>query len=219
MLLPRKHFFTLADISKRWGVSVRDLGCYALEDALVLSAVINGADAEVGAYVEGPDGEALRVPEGRRRLAGAYDLFGSNVWPVFKGERAMIRRLRPKERDAYIDIEAPAEGVEIGLADLVMTRAERDRFEAEHGLAAPSASMRSADAAGLNGRPGAPPRYDWNGFWIAVCRRIRDGGWPETQAALVRDLMDWFSATTETFPDESTVRKKLSHLWRTSRAA
>ncbi len=37
---------------------------------------------------------------------------------------------------------------------------------------------------------------------------------PETQAALVRELMDWLDRATETPPDDSTVRKKVSRLWR-----
>ncbi|MBF0095636.1 MAG: hypothetical protein HQL34_13960 [Alphaproteobacteria bacterium] len=220
MPLPRKQIFTLAEISKRWGVAVHDLGCYAIEDVLVLSTVVNGIDAEVGEYVVGGDGETFRASHGSRRLAGVHHLYGYDVWPVFKGEKAVIRQFRPEEPDAFIDVEDPAGGIEIGLADLVVTRAERDRFEAEHGLNGTAAASRvGAPHTSPRGGPGAPPRHDWDGFWIAVCRHIHDSGLPETQAALVRSLMDWLSTNTDSVPDESTVRKKVSRLWRSGMGA
>jgi len=215
MPLPRKQIFTLAEISRRWGVTVHDLGCYAIEDALVLSTVVNGVDAEVGQHVQGADGESFRASHGRRRLAGVHHLFGFDVWPVFKGANAVILRFRPEDADTYIEIEEPAEGIEIGLADLVVTRAERDRFEAEHGLNGAAAATPAALRAGPRAGPGAPVRHDWDGFWIAVCKHIHDNGWPETQAALVRNLMDWLSTNSDAAPDESTVKKKVSRLWRT----
>ena len=215
MPLPRKQIFSLAELARRWGAAVHDLGCYAIEDALVLSTVVNGIDAEVGEYVVGGDGETFRASHGRKRLSGVHHLYGYDVWPVFKGEKAVIRQFRPEEPGTFIDIEDPAGGIEIGLPDLVVTRAERDRFEAEHGLNGSAAAPTPGPvSAAPRGGPGAPPRHDWDGFWITVCRHIHDNGWPETQAAMVRDLMDWFTANTDNAPDESTVRKKVSRLWR-----
>jgi hypothetical protein len=215
MPLPRKQIFTLAEISRRWSVTVHDLGCYAIEDALVLSTVVNGIDAEVGQHVQGADGESFRASHGRQRLSGVHHLFGFDVWPVFKGANAVIRRFRSEDADAYIEIEEPVEGIEIGLADLVVTRHERDRFEAEHGLNGATAATSAAVRGGPRAGPGAPARHDWDGFWIAVCKHIHDNGWPETQAALVRKLMDWLSTNNDAAPDESTVKKKVSRLWRT----
>ena len=93
----------------------------------------------------------------------------------------------------------------------MITREERERFEAAHGLNGvvgprPTGSRRTG--------PGRLPRHDWDGFWIAVCTYIHDNGRPETQAALVRDLMDGLDGTANDAPDESTVRKKVSRLWK-----
>ena len=221
MPLPRKQIFTLTEVSKRWSVSVHDLGCYAIEDALVLSTVVNAIDAEIGEIVVGNDGETFRASQGRRRFSGVLQLFGFDVWPVFKGERAVIRRFLPENPDGFIDVEEPAEGIVIGLSDLVVTRTERDRFEAVHGLngVSPAKKGKVVPTAGTRGGPGAPPRHDWDGFWIAVCRYIHDNGWPETQAALVRNLMDRLVTDSDTAPDESTVRKKVSRLWRSGMEA
>ena len=211
MPLPRRTLFSLPEIARRWGVGVHDLGCYAIEETLHLSTVVNGIDAEIGRYVEGEDGNTVRVCDGRHSLSGVYRVFGFDAWPVFTGESTVIRRLRADEAGAFIEIDEPAGGLEIGLADLVIAREERERFEAVHGLngvvaATPTVSRRTG--------PGRLPRHDWDGFWIAVCTYIHDNGWPETQAALVRNLMDELDGYSNDAPDESTVRKKVSRLWK-----
>ena len=211
MPLPRRTLFTLTEIARRWGVGVHDLGCYAIEETLHLSTVVNGVDADIGHYVDGEDGDAVRVCERRCRLAGVHRVFGYDVWPAFTGERAVVRRLRADEAGAFIEIEEPAGGLEVGLADLVIARTERERFEAAHGLNGMAAARPAVSrAAG----PGRLPRHDWDGFWIAVCTYIHDNGWPETQAALVRNLMDELDGYSNDAPDESTVRKKVSRLWK-----
>lgn len=211
MLSTHKPIFTLDEVASRWGVTVVDLGCYALEDGLVLATVVNGVDAEVGEYLEDDRGEPFRAPQGRRHLAGIQPLHGCDVWPAFKGGTATIQRLRPGHANAYIDIETPPDGIEIALADLLVTRAERDRFEAEHGI---NGARATPSPSGPRSAPGAPARHDWDAFWISVCHHIHDHGWPDTQGAMVRTLMDWFATHATTIPDESTVKKKVSRLWR-----
>ena len=216
MPLPRRTLFTLPEIARRWGVGVHDLGCYAIEEALGLSTVVNGVDAEVGHYVEGKDGDMVRVCEGRRSLSGVHQVFGFDAWPAFTGDSTTIRRLRAGEAGAFIEIDEPAGGLEIGLADLVITREERERFEAAHGL---NGVAPARPAVSRSVGPGRLPRHDWDGFWIAVCTYIHDNGWPETQAALVRNLMDRLDGYSNDAPDESTVRKKVSRLWKSGLGA
>ena len=57
------------------------------------------------------------------------------------------------------------------------------------------------------------PKYDWDAFWREVSRSILFGGVPESQAAFVRRMVDWFDSRGE-HPDPSTIKKKLSPLWR-----
>ena len=173
-------------------------------------------DAEFGHYVEGKDGDTVRVSEGRRRLSGVHQVFGFDAWPAFTGDSTVIRRLRAGEAGAFIEIDEPAGGLEIGLADLVITREERERFEAAHGL---NGVAPARPAVSRSVGPGRLPRHDWDGFWIAVCTYIHDNGWPETQAALVRNLMDRLDGYSNDAPDESTVRKKVSRLWKSGLGA
>jgi hypothetical protein len=62
--------------------------------------------------------------------------------------------------------------------------------------------------------PGRPLRYDWDTFYAALARRVHDYGIPASQAELVRDMLDWFDKRDESAPDESTIRKKASVIWR-----
>jgi hypothetical protein len=57
------------------------------------------------------------------------------------------------------------------------------------------------------------PKYDWDAFWREVARSILFDGVPESQAAFVRRMLDWFDTRGEA-PDPSTIKKKLSPLWR-----
>jgi hypothetical protein len=60
---------------------------------------------------------------------------------------------------------------------------------------------------------GAPARYDWDEFWCEVAVMLQVEGMPETQAALVRRMTGWFAARGHC-PDHSTIKKKVSLLWR-----
>jgi hypothetical protein len=40
--------------------------------------------------------------------------------------------------------------------------------------------------------PGAPARYEWDAFYAAIARRVREHGIPKTQAELIREMLDWF---------------------------
>ncbi len=62
-------------------------------------------------------------------------------------------------------------------------------------------------------RGGRPLQYDWDAFWVEVCRRIQEDGLPETQAELVDNMMDWFSDRGREAIDPRTIEKKISKLF------
>ena len=101
---------------------------------------------------------------------------------------------------------------------MIILRAEFERCERAWGLfdlgAADSGAKASSPAKRPAG-PGAPPKHDWDAFAGAIVRRVHDHGMPVSQGELVRDMMDWF-AGREDFPppDERTVRRKVSAIWK-----
>jgi hypothetical protein len=106
------------------------------------------------------------------------------------------------------------EGIGITAADVLVRRAEVERFERQYGFFN-GLHVPGAGTERRRGGPGVPPRHDWDAFYAALTRRIHDHGVPTTQAELVRDMLAWFEARdVEHAPDESTIRRKVTPVWR-----
>ena len=61
-------------------------------------------------------------------------------------------------------------------------------------------------------RGGRPAQYDWEAFWIEVCRRVHEDGVPESQAELVGKMLDWFIGRAQGSIDPRTIEKKIAKL-------
>ena len=69
--------------------------------------------------------------------------------------------------------------------------------------------------------PGPPGRYDWDGFYVAVMKRLHDRGLPSRQSDLIAEMQEWFIAQSAdgVSPDESTIRQRIRVIWRELNAA
>jgi len=67
-----------------------------------------------------------------------------------------------------------------------------------------------AEGAGL----GDDGDYDWAAMHVEMIRRVFEEGLPESQAAWVRELQDWFSNRTSdgSFPDEKPIRLRVNRV-------
>ena len=110
-----------------------------------------------------------------------------------------------RPNDPWKAITEPARGVRLTAADIMITAKEIDRFEEDHGIG----RTRSVG-------PGAPLKYDWDGFYIAVLKRIYSGGFPARQRDLVVEMQEWFVANSAEgdAPDESTIRRRIQAVWK-----
>ena len=61
-------------------------------------------------------------------------------------------------------------------------------------------------------RGGRPAQYDWDKFWVEVCRRIYEDGVPETQAELADKMLSWFIDRGDENIDQRTIEKKIAPL-------
>jgi hypothetical protein len=145
-------------------------------------------------------------------ISGLVEVAGPDVLPLFKRDgvaAVMLRRI--KSSDEFGWIADPAEGVAVLANDVLLKRGEIERFEKQYGLANTQVAVAYKRPPG----PGAPPRYDWDGFYAALARRVHDRGIPASQSELVRDMLEWFSDRSEwSVPDESTIRRRVSIIWR-----
>lgn len=209
MALPPKPFLRLDEACARWAVTRRDVADYALAGAITLSVPVVNLRVETGCYEEIIDGDWQRIPDGHRRLTGTADLSREDAWAIVKdGETVVSRFVAPA--NAYMDValDDVTDAVTVTADDLVIGAEEVARFESTRTPeeSTPAGPERAASR-------GARPRFDWDAFWIEVCRCIHDG-LPAPQGALVRDMLHWFSMSGASGPDASTVKKKLAPLWR-----
>jgi hypothetical protein len=134
MGLPPKSYFHLTEIAERWSASIQDLACYTLDGLLEIAIMTIGTRVETGRF-ELSDRGVFRAAEGEKVLHGPQPIVSSDLWPVFRTGAGRIARFKPRAADGYIDLSEDVEPLAITLQDLLVTRAERDRFETAHGLA------------------------------------------------------------------------------------
>src|SRR3954470_12609400 len=203
----RKPYYHVDEALMRWDMTERDITAFVLADELTVSATVAGLHIQYGSIEEVGAGDYVRIPEGQRHLIGTVDLHRDDAWRVLREGFWSIRSLKPPQGtfQEILDDEHV-----IHRDDLVICRGEMERFEKLLGV---------TPAPETQGRLGAPPRFDWDGFWIEVCRIVHEDGIPLTQSDLVRRMNQWFDSQERGSPDESTIKKKLKPLWHTLRPA
>ena len=192
MALPPKYLFTVLEASVRWACAQAEIINWAIADELDLVA---GFPA---------------VEFGDDAGGGLMSVAGSEVRPLFRpfgdaSKKVSVRMARPPISGEWRTVSKPPDGIRVTAADIMITAAEIERFEEAHGI-----------ARNRNSGPGAPPRYSWDRFYIALIRRLFLDGLPETQRELVTEMQEWFIADSANgdAPDESTIRKRVQAVWR-----
>lgn len=197
MSLPPRFLWTVAEAAARWTCMPADILGWAIAGRLELTCAIRTVSAG-GQDVSG----VVAIPPEDLAQMFRRDCSGPNA--------AIVRRVRdPGNGGAWLKITDPAGGIEIHSADVLITTRELEQFEEAHSL-----TRRVAPGGGAS-------RYDWDGFYTALIRRIHDNGLPDTQRELVSEMQGWFERRSKDgeAPDESTIRRKISALWNELRAA
>jgi hypothetical protein len=195
MSLPPRAFFSLTEAAARWGCTPADIAGWALAGRL---EIVTGIPP---------------VQCGSETIAGVVAVPASDILPVFRQchprpSRWKVRRIREIGKTDWRLITAPKKGVPIVAEDLVISAAEVARFEDDHEL------VRRSHAG-----TGPAAKYDWDAFHLAVIVHLHEHGLPETQNEFVGLMQDWFVRHSETgeAPDQSTIRKRISPIWRSLR--
>ncbi|SNT18149.1 hypothetical protein [Antarctobacter heliothermus] len=190
MALPPRVFFTLQEIADRWGCPVSDMAGWAAMGTLKIVTGIPPIEC------------------GELRVAGLVQIQPTDVLPMFRRcgtgpHEAHLKRVRQLDREDWLYITAPEEGVLVSFSDLLILGQEVQRFEVVHNIFG-----RVAESAGL----GDDGDYDWTGMNVEITRRVFEEGLPKSQGEWIRELQDWFAARSETgeFPDERSIRRRLT---------
>ncbi|SEO09423.1 hypothetical protein SAMN05216227_104617 [Pseudorhodobacter antarcticus] len=191
MAFPAQYFYSILDVAGRWGCSQTEVVNWAISGELDLVAGFSP------------------ILFGDEPAAGLLVVSASDVRPLFRpfgkaAKKVFIKQARPVGSDALKLITDPACGVRLTAADIMITAREIDRFEDVNGIG------RTRHAG-----PGAPGRYDWEGFHMALFKRIYTGGFPLQQRDLVLEMQEWFIANSADgeAPDESTIRRRIKAIW------
>lgn len=194
MALPRRFSWPLAEVAARWSCYQADIIDWSLRGDLEICtalAIVTTARGEISGLVVVPAEDLVRMF--RRDGSGP--------------RLTTIRRVRkPGADEEWMKITEPSVGVHLETADLIILQDELERFE---------------DAHEIGPRPrfipgGAHAKWDWDGFYTALIRRIHHDGVPDSQRDLVEEMQGWFERRSEKgeTPDISTIRKKISSVWR-----
>ena len=192
MALPPRVFFTLHEVTARWGCNIADVAGWA--DAGRFRIITGIAVVRCGDEI----------------VAGKVVLSPMELLPLFRRcgsgpAEGIMRRIQPLNRQDWLLITDPAGGIPVGLADMMIPAEEVHAFEEEN-------DMVRRVAAG----PGATSPYNWDGMMVALIQRIHERGVPETQTELVTDMQDWFADQSDgaKIPDSRTVRRRLTPVWK-----
>ena len=106
---------------------------YAENGLLEIAMRVVGVVIETGIIETEPNGRWFRLLEDHRRYSGLLTLRACDLAVLLRRGSMTIRCFRAGEQ-RYGDIVEPEGGIEVRTCDLVVTRAERDRFEHAHDL-------------------------------------------------------------------------------------
>lgn len=197
MGLPPRVFFTIFEVSARWGCTPADIiGWSALDKIELITGV---------PLLETDDGP----------LSGLVAVHGADLLTMFRRDGTSpsefaLRRVRPLPTGEWVWITNPAEGLLVQMHDIYILAAELARFEEEHEMM-PGGRRPSSASPSF--------KYDWDAMYVAVIKRIHEHGLPETQAEFVGEFQEWFARRDPNgeAPDERTIRRRLNPIWRTLR--
>lgn len=197
MALPPVAFYSIYEVSARWGCPAQDVAGWAAQGHL--QVLIGIAPVLCGEEMHG----------------GLVEVSIAELMPLFRRfgpseDACRLRRIIPMGSGEWVRVTDPIEGILVRATDLMFPAEALHRFEEERDLL-----RRPAHSIG------ATPRYDWDAMYVWLFQRVNEFGLPESQAALIGEAQEWFIQHSKSgdVPEESTIRKRLSALWRALRGS
>lgn len=195
MSLPPRVYFTLHEAAARWDCTLADIAGWASVGRFDIVTAI------------APIANGLQV------VAGFIAVSVTDILPMFRRcgtgpTTSRLWRVRPIGQTDWVMLPERPTWSEVTLADLLIMAEDVHRFEEDCDLLRRPAS-----------HIGSTSRYDWDGMYISLIRRVHENGVPETQAEWVGEVQEWFVEKSDTgeVPDERTIRRRLTPIWKALR--
>jgi len=147
MPLPQKRWFRIAEVAQRWSIPLTDIEDYALDEQLELAVFVVDMPAQAGSWEKGGPGEGhVSSLEELPILNGPQPLLRGSLLEIFRDGRSDVRAFRTTTPNSFLHIASDAPAMTVRREELIVTLAERDRFEHDHGsTSAPSAAPPASD--------------------------------------------------------------------------
>ncbi len=192
MKLPKREFYAVHEVAARWGYTIADVAGWSAAGHFDILTGIPPAMC------------------GEKIVAGAVIISTFDILPMFRRcgtgpQTAWLRRVRTKNEADWQLITDPVAGVEVSVADLLISGLQVHRFEEKNEL------FRRVSAS-----TGSVSPYDWEGMLQALALRIHEQGLPASQGELVGDMQEWFVEHSDgnEVPDERSIRRRITPIWR-----
>jgi hypothetical protein len=192
MGLPPRVFYTLHEVTARWGCNIADVAGWA--DAGRFRIITGISPVRCGDEI----------------VAGKVVLSPMELLPLFRRcgtgpTVGVMRRIQPLGRQDWLLIADPPDGLPVAVADMLLLAEEVHAFEEENEM------VRRVTTG-----PGATTPYPWDGMMVALIHRIYARGLPATQAELIAEMQDWFADATDgrKIPDSRSIRRRVTPVWK-----
>jgi hypothetical protein len=192
MKLPKREFYTVHEVAARWGYTIADVAGWSAAGYFDILTGIPPAMC------------------GEKVVAGAVIISAFDILPIFRRcgtgpQTAWLRRVRTKSDPEWQLITDPVAGVEVSVADLLISGQQAHRFEEKNEL-----------FRRVSGSTGSVSPYDWEGMLQALALRIHERGIPASQGELVAEMQEWFVEHSDgnDVPDERSIRRRITPIWR-----
>ncbi|MBN9023632.1 MAG: hypothetical protein J0H08_16410 [Rhizobiales bacterium] len=197
MPLPKKRWFRIADVAKRWEIPPSDVEDYALDEILRLSVVVVDLAAEAG-ICERDDHTHHHVLEDMPILNGPQPLCRTSLLSIFRDGLAEVGSFRTERPGGYVRVASGVPAVIVRREDLIVTREERDRFEGAHNGGA-DANQTVSDAWHNDDFTSVRVDNEWHSFGpkqAAVLRLLKAAAETDNPWRDGKRLLDDAGATT-----------------------
>lgn len=192
MKLPKREFYTVHEVAARWGYTIADVAGWSAAGHFDILTGIPPAMC------------------GEKVVAGEVIISAFDILPMFRRcgtgpQTAWLRRIRTKSDPEWQLITDPVAGVEVSVADLLISGQHVHRFEEKNEL-----------FRRVSGSTGSVSPYDWEGMLQALALRIHERGIPASQGELVAEMQEWFVEHSDgnDVPDERSIRRRITPIWR-----
>lgn len=192
---PPRAFYSLYEAAARWGCTLSDIAGWA----------------SVGRFDIATGIAPTRCSEAV--LEGIVAVPVQDILPMFLLNGAgpakqTLRRIRMLNSRDWLLITDTDHKVKVTLDTLVIMADAVLRFERECDVQRrPAVSVSSTK------------KYDWDGMYISLIKRVHEQGVPESQNAWIGEVQEWFvrNSVTGEVPDERTIRRRITPVWKSLR--